>query len=325
MQNTLHQWRQWVGSLLVMLTCCGLTHAAYPEKPVRIVVGFPAGTTADLLARAIAKNLSDQLGQAFVIDNKPGAGSSIAAEMVAKSPPDGYTLLLSTTANFINPSLSNSLKFDFTKDLAPISLLAENPVVLIAPSNSPNRTVADVVNAAKLAPNRMTFASSGNGTFTHLYGELLNQSSNIKITHVPYKGSSQAMTDVIAGNVDLSFTPVTPVMSSIKAGKLTAIAMVARKRMASLADVPTFAEAGIAGFDAALWFGLNAPTGTPAAVIERLTLETQKSLSLPDTKAHLQNQGIEVIATNSSSFADLINRELARWSKVVKNADIKSE
>ncbi len=313
-------------TLSVALLIFGVqAQAAYPEKSVRIVVGFPAGSTADLLARALSRNLSDQLGQPFVVDDKPGAGSSIATDLVAKSTADGYTLLLSTTANVINPSLSNSLKFDFGKDLAPISLLAENPVVYIASSNSPFNTIQDVIIAAKLNPKRLNFASSGNGTFTHLYGELLNQSAGIQITHVPYKGSSQLMTDVMTGNVDLSFTPITPVMSSIKSGKLKAIAIIARKRMDNFPELTTFTEAGIPGFDAALWFGLHTPAGTPAAVIDKLMQETQKSLALPDTRSNLQNQGIEVIASNASSFSELITRELTRWGKVVKTADIKPE
>jgi tripartite-type tricarboxylate transporter receptor subunit TctC len=318
--------RYWLPALAASLLSLGSAHAAYPEKPVRIVVGFPAGSTADLLARALAIKLADQTGQPFIIDNKPGAGSSIAAEMVARAPADGYTLLLSTTANVINPSLSNNLKFDFIKDLMPVMLLAENPVVLIAPGNAATSSVKEVVAAAKASPGKMTFASSGNGTFTHLYGELFNELAGIKLTHVPYKGSTQAMTDVMAGNVDLSFTPSTPVLGQIKAGKLKALALIGRQRMAALPSVPTFAEAGIAGFDSALWFGLNAPAGTPRPIIDKLVADLQRALALPDVKAQLEGQGIDVTAAaGPGPFGELITRELAQWTKVVKTAGVKAE
>jgi tripartite-type tricarboxylate transporter receptor subunit TctC len=316
----------WLLALAAGLVSVGTAHAAYPEKPVRILVGFPAGSTADLLARALAIKLADQTSQPFIIDNKPGAGSSIAAEAVARAPADGYTLLLSTTAHVINPSLSNNLKFDFTKDLMPVMLLAENPVVLIAPGNATASSVKEVVAAAKAAPGKMTFASSGNGTFTHLYGELFNELAGIKLTHVPYKGSTQAMTDVITGDVDLSFTPSTPVLGQIKAGKLKALALIGRRRMAALPNVPTFAEAGIAGFDSALWFGLSAPAGTPRPVVDKLAADLQRVLALPDVKAQLEGQGIDVAAAaGPAPFGALITRELAQWAKVVKTAGVKVE
>jgi tripartite-type tricarboxylate transporter receptor subunit TctC len=204
-------------------------------------------------------------------------------------------------------------------------LLAENPVVLIAPGNSPYANVADVVAAARAAPGKMTFASSGNGTFTHLYGELFNQLAAVKITHVPYKGSTQAMTDVMAGIVNLSFTPSTPVMGQIKAGKLKALAVIGKQRMATLREVPTFAEAGIAGFDSALWFGLNAPAGTPRDVIERLTAEVQKAMAAPEVGAQLAAQGIDPAVAGPAQFAELMTRELAQWGKVVKIAGVKAE
>jgi len=314
---------------ILLAGACGLlgagaAFASYPDKPLRIVVGFPAGSTGDLIARALGNKLADQMGQPVVVENRPGAGSSIAAETVARAPADGYTLLLSTTANVINPSLA-ALKFDFQRDLVPLMLLAENPVVLIAPASSPARGVADVVAAARAAPGRMTFGSSGNGTFTHLYGELFKQSAGIALTHVPYKGSTQAMTDVMAGTVDLSFTPATPVLGQIKAGKIKALAVIGRGRMAALPEVPTFAEAGIAGFDSALWFGLNAPAGTPQTVQDRLAAELQKALALPDVRAQLAGQGVDVVGGTPAQFSALIARELQQWSRVVQTAGVKTE
>jgi tripartite-type tricarboxylate transporter receptor subunit TctC len=298
---------------------------AYPEQPIKILVGFPAGSTADLTARVLAPRLASQLGQPVIVDNRSGAGSSIAAEAVATARPDGYTLLVSTTANVINPVISNNLRFDFARDLAPVTLLAENPVVLIAPGNSPLASVASVVSAAKAAPGKLTFGSSGNGTFTHLYGELFSQVAGIRLTHVPYKGSTQAMADVIGGVVDLSFTPSTPVLGQIKSGKLKALAVVGRGRMAELPDVPTFADVGIAGLDSALWFGLNAPAKTPKAVIDRLAEVVQRAIASPDIQAQLASQGINPVAAGPAQFADLVTRETRLWARVVKTAGVKIE
>jgi tripartite-type tricarboxylate transporter receptor subunit TctC len=299
--------------------------AAWPEKPLRIIIGFPAGSAADLIARALAPKLTEGLGQPVLIENRTGAGSSIAAEAVARAPADGYTFLVSTTANVINQSVSQNLKFDFTKDLAPVMLLAENPVLLVAPGNSAVSNLPGVIAAAKAAPGKMTFASSGIGTFTHLYGELFNQSAGIKLNHVPYRGSSQAMTDVLAGLVDLSFTPSTPVLPQVKAGRLKAIAVIGRTRMAALPDVPTFAEARIPGFESALWFGLNAPAGTPQEVIDRMALQVRRALDAPDVKAQFAQQAIEVIGDGPAKFGELIAREHAQWARLVKIADIKGE
>jgi tripartite-type tricarboxylate transporter receptor subunit TctC len=299
--------------------------AAWPEKPLRIVIGFPAGSAADLIARALAPKLTEGLGQPIVIENRTGAGSSIAAEAVARAPADGYTFLLSTTANVINQSVSRDLKFDFTKDLVPVMLLAENPVLLVAPANAKASNLPGVIAAAKAAPGKMTFASSGVGTFTHLYGELFNQSAGIKLNHVPYRGSSQAMTDVLAGLVDLSFTPSTPVLPNVKAGKLKPIAVIGRTRMPSLPEVPTFTEARIPGFESALWFGVNAPAGTPPEIIERLAAQLRRALDAPDVKAQFAQQAIEVVGDGPQKFGELVAREHAQWARLVKIADIKGE
>ena len=302
-----------------------IAQAAYPDKPIHIVVGFPPGSTADLLARVIGPKLAEQMGQPVIVDNRPGAGSNIAAEAVARAPADGYTLLITTTAQVINPSISPTLKFDFAKDLTPVMLLAQNPVVLIAPANSAAANVRDLVAAARAEPGKLTFASSGNGTFTHLYGELFAQAAGIKLTHVPYKGSTPAMTDVLAGVVDMSFTPSTPVIGQIKSAKLKALAVIGHTRMAALPDVPTFAEAGIPGLDSTLWFGLNAPAGTPRVALDRVGAELQRALNLPDVRAQLAAQGIDVTAASAAEFRELIASELVRWARVIKTAGVKIE
>jgi len=300
-------------------------HAAYPDKPIRIVVGFPPGSTGDFIARALAPRLGESLGQAVVVENRTGAGSSIAAEAVARSPADGYTLLLSTTANVINQSVSSNLKFDFMHDLVPVILIAENPVLLVAPAASPYHNVAALVAAARAAPGKLSYASSGNGTFTHLYGELFNQSAGIKLNHVPYRGSTQAITDVLSGQVELSFTPATPVLGQINGGRLKALAVIGKQRMAALPDVPTFGEAKIPGFDLALWFGLHAPAGTPPAVIDKLSSQLARLLKSADVQALLAAQSIDVVGEAPAKFAQRISRENVQWARIVKTADIKAD
>jgi tripartite-type tricarboxylate transporter receptor subunit TctC len=299
--------------------------AAYPDKPVRILVGFPPGSTADLMARIIGPRLGDGLRQPVIVENRTGAGSSIAAEAVARSPADGYTLLLSTTANVINQSVSRNLKFDFMRDLTPVMLIGENPVVLVGAAATAPQSVAALVTRAKAGPDKMTYASSGNGTFTHLYGELFNRTAGVKISHVPYRGSVPAITDVLSGVVDLSFTPATPVIAHVKSGRLKALAVIGKTRMAALPDVPTFAESGIPRFDSALWFGLSAPAGTSPEVIETLNSELRRVLGMAEVKSQLEGQGIDIIGEGPARFHELAAREHTQWAEIVKAADIKAE
>jgi tripartite-type tricarboxylate transporter receptor subunit TctC len=312
-------------ALVLALAATRPAWAAYPDKPVKVVVGFPAGSTGDLLARTIGQKLSERWGQQVLVENRTGAGSSLAAEAVVRSPADGYTLLLSTSANVINQSVSSNLKFDFLRDLTPVMLLGENPVVLVGVAATAPGSMSSLIAQAKAAPDRMTYASSGNGTFTHLYGELFKLTAGIRINHVPYRGSVPALTDLLAGVVDLSFTPVTPVMAHIKSGRLRALAVIGKGRMAALPDVPTFAEVGVPGFESALWFGLNAPAGTPPAIIEQLNAELRAVLKMPDVAAQLDTQGIHVVGDGPVVFGQLIQREREQWARIVKAADIKAE
>ncbi len=314
-----------LGVITLALSAIVPAWAAYPDKPVRILVGFPAGSTGDLLARSVGQKLAERLGQPVVVENRTGAGSSLAAEAVARSPADGHVLLLSTSANVINQSVSKNLKFDFTRDLTPVMLIGENPVVLLSVASTAPRSVAALITRAKALPDRMTYASSGNGTFTHLYGELFKLTADVKIVHIPYRGSVPAMTDLLSGVVDLSFTPVTPVLAHIKSGRLKALAVIGKARMAALPDVPTFAEAGISGFDSSLWFGLSAPAGTPPAVIERLNSDLLAVLKMPDVKSQLDAQGIAIVGDGPVKFRQLITRENLQWARIVKAADIKAE
>jgi tripartite-type tricarboxylate transporter receptor subunit TctC len=309
--------------ILLLGTGAAQGQAAWPAKPVRIVVGFPPGTTGDFLARIAAPRMSESLGQPVLVENRPGAGSSIAAEAVAKSAPDGYTLLLSTIANAINPSLY-TLNFDFSRDLAPVALLADVPGLLAAHPSAPP-SVPALISAAKANPGRISFASSGNGTVTHLWGEMLNAGAGIKLVHVPYKGSSQAVTDLLGGNVALLFTPASTVTPHVAAGKLAALAVIGRGRLASLPNVPTMTELGLAGFESGLWFGLNVPAGTPPAVIERLNAEARRAFGPAEVKAQLAAQGIEAAPGTAEAFAAFIRQETDKWARVVRESAAKAD
>ncbi len=302
-----------------------LAHAQsdYPNKPVRLLIGFPAGSTADIIARNLVTPLSGALGQPLVVDNRAGAGSSIAAEVVARAAPDGYTLLLSTIANTINPSLYH-LSFDFTHDLAGVAMLAESNALLIASLDSP-RSISDLLRQAKTRPNEFQFGSSGNGTFTHLYGELLNLSASISLGHVPYRGSTQVLTDIMAGRLALGFITAAPVLPSVKANRVRALATTGTQRSGALPDVPTFAESGINGFEAGLWFGLNTTAGTPRAVIDRLNRDVQKAMQSTEMREVLANQGIESKPTSAAAFDQFIAQDTAKWERVVKAAGVKVE
>jgi len=297
----------------------------YPARPIRIIIGFPPGTTGDVIARVLSPRLNERLGQPIVIENRPGAGSSLAAEAVAHAPADGYTLLLSTIANAINPSLYSGLSFDFSRDLAPVVLLAEVPALLVAHPSLPAGNPAELVTLARSKPGEIAYASSGTGTVTHLYGELFNLATGVKLTHVPYKGSSQAITDLLAGRIALLFSPASTVIPHVKAGTLKALGVIGQRRIAALPMVPTFAEGGIAGFEAGLWFGLNAPAGTPRAVVDRLNSELARALEQAEVKAQLAGQGIEVAPGSSGQFAALIAAETDKWARVVKGAGLKAE
>lgn len=292
----------------------------YPTRPVTIIVGYPAGTPVDTIARVIAGKLTERAGRPFLVENKPGAGSSIGAAYVAKAAPDGYTLYLSSIANTTDPSF-NKLSFDFAKDLAPISQVCNVPVLLVVPPSGP-ATVAELIKEAKNKPGSLAFGSSGIGTATHLFAELFSRDSSIKLAHIPYKGSSQAVVDLLAGRIQMMFSPAGTVLQQVKSGKLIALAVSGTQRLAELPNVPTFGESGIKSLDFSLWFGLNTTARTPQPVIDYLNKQVAAVLDDPDIKAKLVPQMIFPVSTSSESFGAFIREDLDRWRRVVAAAGL---
>ncbi len=321
--------RRWLIALSV-LAVPGLpsAQAAWPTRPVRIVVPFAAGGTTDLLARALAPELGKAFGQTFIVDNRPGAGGNLGADAVAKAAPDGYTLLMGTVGTHgINQSLYPKLPFDPIKDFAPITLVAGVPNVLVMnPAKAQAlgiNNVADLIKYAKANPGKLNMASSGNGTSIHLSGELFKALTGTFMVHFPYRGSGPALMDLIGGSMDLMFDNLPSSLPQIKAGKLKALAVTSAQRSAALPEVPTIAEAappgsGLKDYEASSWFGLLAPAGTPAEIVNRLQQESAKALNAPGLKERLLAQGAIPSGMASAEFAKFIGAETAKWAKVVK-------
>ncbi|HEY7903011.1 MAG TPA: tripartite tricarboxylate transporter substrate binding protein [Casimicrobiaceae bacterium] len=297
---------------------------AYPSRPVRIVVPFPAGGTTDLLARAVAQRFAEVFGQPFIVDNRPGAGGNLGAELVAHSAPDGYTLVMGTVGTHaINPSLYAKMPYDHVKDFAPVFLVAGVPNVLEVNPALPVHTVAELVAYAKAHPDALNFASSGSGTSIHLSGELFKVMAGVSMQHVPYKGSAPALQDLVGGQVQLMFDNLPSSLALIKAGKLRPIAVTSLTRAAALPDVPTIAESGYPGFEASSWFGLLAPAGTPDAIVTKLNAEGNRWLATPEAKEKLLAQGAIAAGGSPADFKQHIAAETAKWAKVVKQSGAK--
>jgi len=303
-----------------------LAHAqgAYPTRSVRLVVPFPPGGTTDSLARAAAQKLTEAWGQQVIVDNRPGAGGNIGAELVAHAPPDGYTLLMGTVGTHaINASLYSKMPYDHVKDFAPIILVAVVPNVLVVNPSLPVNSVQELIAYGKANPGKLNFASSGNGTSIHLSGELFKSLTGVQMTHVPYKGSALALTDLVGGQVQLMFDNLPYSLAFIKAGKLKALAVTSTTRAVALPDVPTMVEAGVPGFEASAWFGILAPAGTPRDVVMRTNTEVVKWLASPDAREKLAAQGAIAAGGSPEDFARHIAAETAKWAKVVKESGAK--
>ena len=304
------------------LTWAGISDAAaldYPTRPVRWVVGYPAGGSTDIVARLVGQYLSEKLGQQFIIENKPGAGNNIATEAVINAPPDGYTLLFVNPANGINASLYKKLSFNFVRDIAPVAGITRVPNVMEVNPNVPAKTVAEFIAYAKANPNKVNLASSGNGTSVHLSGELFMAMTGVKLTHVPYRGSAPALTDMIAGQVQVLFDNLPSSIQHVTGGKLRALAVTTEKRSPVLPDVPTVAET-VPGYEASAWFGMGAPKGTPPEVIAVLNKTINEALADPNIKARLAEMGGMHMGGTPADFGKIIVDETEKWRKVVEFA-----
>ncbi len=299
---------------------------AYPAKPIRLIVPFPPGGGTDIAARTIANKLSDSVKWILVVENKPGAGGNLGVEQAVKSPADGYTLVIGQTSNLaINPTLYAKLPYDPLRDLSPVALVVSAPVVFVVAANSRYASLGDLLAAAKTDPGGVTFASPGNGTVSHLTGELLQRAAGVKLTHVPYKGASQALTDTLGGQVQSFMSSVPSAISQIKAGRLRAIAVTSAKRAPELPEVPTIAESGFKGFEASTWYGLLAPAGTPAAVVAKLNAEVNRALAAPEVRQRLAADGGEALGGSPEQFASFLKAEHSKWGRVVKESGARAE
>jgi tripartite-type tricarboxylate transporter receptor subunit TctC len=312
-------------SMFLALICAPQALAqAYPNKPIKLVVTFTAGGGADFAARAIAAKLNEPLGQPVVVDNRAGGNGMIGNEAVAKSPPDGYSLLLGAAGPMtIVPHLYEKVPVNTLKDFEPIALIATSPFVLTVNPSMAANTLSEFTALAKANPGKLNFGSSGTGGAPHLAGELYKSMTGVNIVHVPYKGLAQAITDLLGAQIQVLFADVGLVLPHIKSGKLKAIAVTGRERSLTLPDVPTMMEAGLAGYQAGTWYGLLAPAGTPAPIITRLNAEVRKALALADVKSQFMAQAVDPAPTTPEQFAALIRDDFNKWSKLIKDADIK--
>lgn len=311
---------------LASLAGGALCAQSYPTRPIRFVVPFAPGGPTDILARAVGQKLTEAFGQTIVIENRGGAGGNIGAELVARSPADGYTMLMgATSTHAINPSLYHKLGFDPVKDFIPVSLVANTPSLLAVHPALPVRTIKDLIALAKARPGQLTYASAGNGSSNHLAGVLLSMMAGIDLVHVPYKGSGPALVDVISGQVPMMFNNTASVMPHVTAGKLRAVALASLERSALLPDIPTVAESGLPGFEVRSWHGVFVPAGTPREVVNRLSTEIVRAVRAADVKSRLNAQGVELVGSSPEEFAEFVKKELAKWAKVVRQSGARAD
>ena len=324
MKNSLSLGRRRMAQACVLALGLGATAAwahAWPTKPISLVVPFPPGGTTDVIARALGEKLSQSLGQPVIIESKPGAGATLGADFVAKSKPDGHTLLMGAVHHTIATSVYKKLPYDFQKDFAPVSIVALVPNVMVVNASVPAKNVAEFIALAK-ADGKLAYGSNGNGTAQHLIGTQFEQITGAHILHVPYKGSGPLVTDLIGGQVALSFDTVTPVLQHIRAGKLRALAVTTARRSSALPEVPTLEEAGLKGFDIGTWFGVLAPAATPKDVVARLNTEIVKALQSPELRKRMDEIGAEPVGNSSEQMARQIKDETDKFGKLVREAKL---
>jgi tripartite-type tricarboxylate transporter receptor subunit TctC len=312
------------GLCLILLTS-GPCFAEYPEKPIRLILPFPAGGTVDFVARLVTARMAEDLGRPFVIENKAGAGGVIATDATAKAAPDGYTLLLTTPNHTINAAINPKLPFDTERDLVPVSIVADVPELLVSHPAAPFSTYSGFVEYAKKNPGKLNYASAGNGTLPHVTMELLLRRTGIEVTHIPYRGAAPAMTDLLAGQVQLKMDTYATANQLVADGKLRALAFASRTRSALMPDVPTVAEMGLDGYEGILWIGIVAPAATPKPVIEKLASAAQRAVRTGDLAERLKRDGVEPVGSTPDEFGALIAREIGQWRSLAQSARITLE
>jgi tripartite-type tricarboxylate transporter receptor subunit TctC len=295
----------------------------YPSRPVHIMVGFIPGSAADITARVLANGLGKLLGQQFVVENKPGAGSNLAAEFSARAPKDGYTLFIGSSANITNQVITPNLGFDMTKDFAPIALATMAPVILVVHPSIGVKSVGELIALTKAKPGEILYASTGVGTAPHLAAEMFDTRAGVKMVHIPYQGSPQAVTDLIAGRTAVMFSPASAVIAQVEAGKLIALASAAAKRPSIAPNLPTMAEAGMPDFDTSIWFGLMAPAGTPPEIVDKLARAVPEAIKSSEAHTALKSQGFDPLTGGPEEFARFIVAETAKWNEAAKAAGLK--
>ena len=315
-----------VAATLVVANVSALQAQEYPAKPIRLIIPYTPGGTADMLARTMGRKMAESLGQQIIVDNRPGAGGNIGADIAAKSVPDGYTILMGTVATHaINPSLYPSMTYDAAKDFAPIILIATLPNLLVVNPSVPAKTVKELIALAKAKPGELAFASAGNGTSQHLSGELFKKMTGVDMTHIPYKGSAPAVTDLVGGQVQLMFDNIPSSLPQVRAGKLRALAVTGPKRSPVLPDLPTVAEAGLPGFSITSWFALFAPAGTPAKILLRLNKEAAKAIASAELTQQWAAQGIEPAGGTPEQLDAFRRTEAPKWGKIVRESGARVE
>jgi tripartite-type tricarboxylate transporter receptor subunit TctC len=314
--------RRLIYCLIILTSGFAFAQESYPNKPIKIYVGFPAGTSTDIIARVYAQNLSETLKVPVVVENKAGASSNIAAEMVFNSEPNGYSLLLGTIANSISASLYKNLEFNFANDFAPIAMVGSATTVLVVKANSNIANVQELINLAKSNPKDVSYGSAGIGTAPHMAGELLNLMAGTSMLHIPYKGNNQGITDLIGGQLTAVFTPLPTAINFIRDGKVKALAVTSLKRSSQLPDIPTLSESGFSGFDTSIWYGFMAPKKTPKAVITKLSDDLRKASAAPLVKSQLLTNGAEALYTGPDEFGKYIQSESQKWQKVIEKSKV---
>lgn len=321
------QFRPLLASVCFCVTGVALApaQAAYPDKPIRLVVGFTAGGTADTVARILGVSMGERLNQTVVVENRAGANGNLATESVARSAPDGYTIFFTSVGHAVNPALYKSARYDPVKDFTPIGQVLSAPNVLVVPPNSPFKDVKELIDYARANPGKVDVASSGFGSSVHLSAELFMQATGVKLTHIPYKGTSVALPDLMAGTIAMMFPNLPTIIPFIESGKLRALGVTTDKRSQAAPNIPTLAEAGVPGYNMSTWYGLVGPANMDAAVVQRLNSVLQQTLAEPAIRKKLNDQGVDIVSGSAEAFGQMIQSETDKWARLVKEANIKIE